>query len=66
MKTHQGVKKRIKITGAKKKKKIVHESQGRGSKHLRTKKDNALKRRNKKPTISQVIQEIKELIPYKF
>ncbi|MDD3647104.1 MAG: 50S ribosomal protein L35 [Candidatus Dojkabacteria bacterium] len=46
MKTHQGLKKRFRKTKPKSGKvKLVHQSKGRGSRHLKTKQTNKRKRR---------------------
>lgn len=48
MKTHQGIRKRIKKSKTKKGKiRIKRQSKGRGSKHLKSKQSNARKRRIK-------------------
>ena len=49
-KTHKGISKRFRTTNPKSGKgKLVHQSKGRGTKHLKTKQSNAQRRRIRQP-----------------
>lgn len=63
MKTHQGIKKRFKITKPRKgKAKAIRQSKGRGSKHLKTKKSNPRKRRINTPISKELPRQVKRAL----
>jgi hypothetical protein len=63
MKIHQGINKRLKISNPKKgKPKITHQSQGRGSKHLKTKQSNERRRRVSRKLDIKLNDNLKRLI----
>lgn len=65
MKTHQGAKKRFKITNPKEKNKrpkVVRQTKRQGSRHLRTKMSNKRKNRLNQPVVKKKKKRIKKLI----
>jgi hypothetical protein len=63
MKIHQGVKKRLQMSNPKKgKPKITHQSQGMGTKHLKTKQSNERRRRVRRKLDIKLSDNLKRLI----
>lgn len=63
MKTHQGLKKRFKLSKPKKGTALIkRQSKGRGSKHLKTKKSNPRKRRINKTKDFPITKNLKRIL----